>query len=245
MKNRCWLTAVAFTVTVVLQTGAWANPFGEFKSRVQTQLIKPFAKDIGGIIGGSDFNSGRVLGFPGFDAGLAGVVQFKPDSDNLIFTNAKVKEFGLPVVYASFGLPYSVDAVLRGMSASDITLIGGGLRYGVYKSGLAKFVPDVTASVFFDKLAHDYFDVTHYSLDIHASMDIPVIKPFIGVGYDNTKVEIKASNNPLITGLSDTAKEMRYTLGAKFSPVPLIYVFGAYSIFHGSPGAQIGAGARF
>lgn len=222
-----------------------AAPFDEFKDRASSELLKPFARDLGGLLGGADFHSGRSVGFPGFDVGGVGVIQSKPGSDNKIFNDAGVKAFGLPLVQAAIGLPFNVDLAVRGVSAAGISIVGGGLRYGIYKSGLAKFIPDVSVSAFMDKLDHDYFKATHYSMDVSASFDIPVIKPFVGIGFDNTKVEVKQAANPLLAGVSATSKDMRYTAGINFSPIPLIYVFGAYSIFHGVPGMQFGMGARF
>jgi len=37
----------------------------------------------------------------------------------------------------------------------------------------------------------------------------------------------------------------RYTVGVKFSPLPLLYIYGAYSSLHGVGGYNAGLGARF
>lgn len=235
---------VVFTVAVV-SSGALAKPFDEFKNRVQTEYIKPFARDVGGLLGGADFHSGRAMGCPGFDVGGIGVIQFKPEKDDKILKDANVSTFGIPLVQVGVGLPYKINLIARGMSAAGATIIGGGLRYGIHKSGmLTKFIPDVSVGIFVDSLAHDYFKATHFSASASASLNLPVLKPFIGIGYDNTKLEVKESVN-VLSGVSATAKDIRYTGGVVFSPIPLFYLFGAYSIFHGSPGAQFGLGAGF
>lgn len=236
---------VVFAVAV-FSSGAFAKPFDEFKDRVQTEYIKPFARDLGGLLGGADFHSGRAMGSPGFNVGGVGVIQFKPEKDNKILTAAGVDTFGIPLIQVGVGLPYKINLVARGMSAAGVTTIGGGLRYGIYKSGmLTKFIPDISVGVFIDKLTHDYFKATHFSASISASLNLPVVKPFVGFGYDNTKLEVKDATNPLLRGMSATAKDIRYTAGVEFSPIPLFYIFGAYSVFHGSPGAQFGLGAGF
>ena len=51
--------------------------------------------------------------------------------------------------------------------------------------------------------------------------------------------------NSTLNGIDATSSKPRYTIGAKFSPLPLMYVFGAYTILHGEAGVNAGAGVRF
>ncbi len=224
---------------------AMAGPFSNFKT-VQDGYIKPFAKDFGGLIGGSDFSSGRAVGFPGFDVGFSAVVQTKPSDSNRILRNARVNAFGLPLLQASVGLPIvGADIALRGMSYASLSVIGGGLRYPLLKSGtLTKFIPDVAVSAFYDAINYTYFKGSHMSFDVSASLDIPVIKPFAGIGYDRTKIEVTGVSAAL-NGTSATATGTRCTVGLKVTPFPLTYVFGAYSILHGVAGYQAGLGVKF
>jgi len=225
---------------------AKAEPFSDFKTYAAEAYLKPFAEDLGGLIGGADFNSGRALGFTGFDAGVAATVQLKPNSKNLILKNADVKAFGLPLVQVSAGLPVvGADITLRGITVSGLSIIGGGVRKSVIKSGaLTKFIPDVSISAFYDVIKYDYFKGSHMSVNAAASFDIPIIKPFIGIGLDRTSLEIKGVST-LLNGVDASISKPRYTLGVKFSPIPLLYVYGAYSSLHGQGGYQAGFGARF
>lgn len=229
----------------LLAAGAKANPFSDFKN-ANDSLIKPFAADLGGLIGGSDFNSGRAIGFPGFEAGIDAAIQAKPSQDNRLLRDAKVNAFGLPMVHAGAALPFiGADVMLRGISYSGFSIIGGGLRYPVLKSGtLTKFIPDVSVSAFYDAISYKYFTGTHMSFDAVASFDIPVIKPFAGVGLDRTKVEVQGLS-PLLNGTSGTISKPRYTVGVRLSPLPLLYVYGAYNILHGQTGYSAGAGIKF
>ena len=246
MKRSLKMISIAVLSLMVFTNGAWANHMDNFKNNVTSTLLKPFTEDLGGLIGGQDFNSGRTLSFPGFDIGLGAVVQFKPNSKNLVLKNAGVDSFGLPYVQVSAGIPLTgTDVVLRGISVSGFSIIGGGLRYGVYKSGVAKFIPDVMVSAFYDTIKYDYFKGNHYSFNVSASFDIPIIKPFVGLGYDKTKLEIK--NNPVVAlnGVEAKTGESRMTIGAKIIPFPFTYLFGAYSMLHGNAGAQLGLGIKF
>ena len=225
------------------------DPFAKFKAQIQVlgqSKLKPLAADVGGILGANDFNSGRAIGFPGFEAGVAVSVQAKPSPENTILRNAGINAFGLPMVHAGAALPLiGADIMVRGVGYSGFSIIGAGLRYPVLKSGtLTKFIPDVSVSAYYDVITYDYFKGTHMSMDAAASFDIPVIKPYVGVGVDRTKMEIK-NVSTVLNGLSGSISKTRYTMGVRFSPMPFVYVYGAYNILHDQAGYSVGAGAKF
>lgn len=253
MKKLLKPVLLAVLGSFVFYGSAKADAFGDFKDDIINQaqaqakgLLTPFAEDFGGLIGGADFNSGRALGFPGFDVGIAVTVQAKPNPNNTLLKDANVDAFGIPLLQASVGLPViDADVTLRGLSVSGLSVIGGGVRKSVLKSGtLTKFIPDVSVAAFYDVIDYDYFKGNHMSFDVSASFDIPVIKPFVGVGIDRTTLEVQGVS-ALLNGVDATISKPRYTLGVKFSPLPLLYVYGAYSSLHGQSGYQAGLGARF
>jgi hypothetical protein len=230
----------------LLAAAAKADVFGDFKKYATTDYLKPFAGDIGGLIGATDFNSGRAIGFPGFDVGIDGAIQAKPSANDGILRAAKVNAFGLPMAHAGVALPLlDADVMVRGVSYSGFSILGGGLRYQLLKSGtLTKFIPDVSVSAYYDAISQNFFKGSHMSFDAVASFDIPVIKPYAGVGLDRTKIEAKSV--PLLaSGTSGTISNTRYTLGVRFSPMPLLYVYGAYNILHKQDGYSVGAGIKF
>lgn len=233
----------------LLAAGAYADPFEDFKTDIQAQgsaLLKPFAEDLGGLIGANDFNSGRSLGFPGFEAGLAATVQAKPNPDNRLLRDAGVDAFGVAMLHGGVALPLvGADVMVRATGYSGFSIIGGGLRYGVLKSGtLTKFIPDVSVAAYYDVINYDYFKGSHMSLDASASFDIPVVKPYVGVGIDSTRLEIK-NVNAALDGVEGKISKPRYTVGVRLSPLPLLYVYGAYNMLHGQAGYSLGAGAKF
>jgi hypothetical protein len=246
-ENKMKKIMLSICLLPLLAAAVKADPFSDFKKITSASLIKPFAMDLGGLIGATDFNSGRAIGFPGFEAGIDASMQAKPSTDNLILRNAKVKAFGLPMAHVGAALPLvGADVMLRGVSYSGFSIIGGGLRVPVLKSGtLTKFIPDVSVSAYYDVIDFKYFKGTHMSFDAAASFDIPVIKPFVGVGLDRTNLEVKNVSVAAMNGKSGTISKPRYTLGVRLSPLPLLYVYGAYNILHGQTGYSAGAGLKF
>ena len=64
------------------------------------------------------------------------------------------------------------------------------------------------------------------------------------MGIDRTKLEIK-NVSALLDGTDASISKPRYTFGVRRSPLPLLYVYGAYNILHGETGYSLGAGAKF
>lgn len=235
-----------FAVLALFASSAHANPLADFQSRVQADLIKPFALDLGGILGGASAHTGRALGMPGFWAGVVGSVQTRPDKDDRILRDVGVKAFGVPMIEVGVGLPLKIDVIVHGVKAYDATIFGGGLRYGLYKTGLVTtFLPNVSVSAFGDKVNHKYFNATHGALNAVATWNLPIVKPFFLAGYDMTKVTVGTALIPGVSGLSATARGSRFSAGVDVHPLPLISLRGAYTLRHGIPGFDFGLGAQF
>jgi hypothetical protein len=239
-------TLALLAVLALLSSSANANPLADFQSRVQADRIKPFALDLGGILGGASAHTGRALGMPGFWAGVVGSEQVHPDKDNRILKDAGVKAFGLPLIEVGVGLPFNFDVIVHGIKAYDASIFGGGLRYGLYKTGVVTtFLPNVSISAFGDKVNYKYFNATHGALNAVATWNLPIVKPFFLAGYDVTKVTVGTALNPTVSGMSATARGSRFSAGVDVHPLPLISLRGAYTLRHGIPGFDFGLGAQF
>ncbi|MBI4345367.1 MAG: hypothetical protein HY553_00825 [Elusimicrobia bacterium] len=230
---------------LLLAVPASATPWGDVQNRATAANLKPFALDLGGLLGGAAFHTGRSLGFPGFDVDVMFLTQFKPDRDNAILQNAAPKGFGLPLVQASVGLPFKIDVIGHGMTGQGAKVFGGGLRWGIIRSGPIVRIPSLAVSAFADKVTHTHFSAEHYSVNASASWQLPIIHPYAGVGYDVTKVKLGASTVPGLAGSSAWARGTRLTGGVDISPIPFFHVFAAYSLRHGQSGADLGLGFRF
>lgn len=224
---------------------AAADVYDEIRARANTAAVKPFALDLGGLLGGAGFHSGRTLGFPGFDVTAKAMVQLKPNRDNSILRGAGVDAFGLPLVQVAVGLPMNLDVVAHGVGVQGVKVVGGGLRWGVFQTGELTPLPDLSVSGFADKVDHDAFKAMHYAFNAALSYGLPIFKPYVGFGWDTTTVEIKQANLPGVTGFKTTARGARLTGGVDIAPVPFFHLFGAYSLRHGDSGFDAGLGFRF
>ena len=95
---------------------AGADQYGGFARYADEGSLKPFARDLGGILGAATFQSGRSLGLTGFDIGARFGAQFYPSKGNSILLNGGVRVFGLPWAQAEVGMPFKISGFIRGIS---------------------------------------------------------------------------------------------------------------------------------
>lgn len=233
-------------VLVLLATSAHADPFADFQSKIQTDYVKPFALDLGGVLGGASAHTGRTLGMPGFWVGAVASVQTRPDRDDRVLRDAGVKAFGVPMIEAGVGLPFKIDVIVHGVSGGGVSIYGGGLRYGLYRTDLVDtFLPNVSISAFGDKVNHRYFSASHGDVNAVATWNLPIVKPYFLAGFDVTEVKVGAATTAGVTGAKATARGTRFSAGVDLHPLPLISLRGAYTIRHGIPGFDLGLGVQF
>ncbi|MEK7721439.1 MAG: hypothetical protein AAB359_03520, partial [Elusimicrobiota bacterium] len=90
---------------------AVAANYDNFRN-LTTGSFRPFARDIGSLLGSGSNQTARPLGFAGFDIGVRGVAQFKPSHGNTVLKKNNL--FGLGVIQAEIGMPYRIDGFVRG-----------------------------------------------------------------------------------------------------------------------------------
>ena len=231
---------------LALALPAAADPLDDVRTRARPELLKPLALDLGGVIGATGFHNGQPLGFPGFELGLVGATQFKPDQDNLIFRDAGVKAFGVPMLHGAVGLPLKFDIVGHGLKIGDGHVIGGGVRYCIFKSGKTTLpIPSVGVSVFGDAVNPSAFTASHYAFNVGASWHTPIVSPFLGAGWDLTEIKVRDATAASAIGAKATARGSRLTGGVDVTPFPFLRLRGAAMLLHGIPGMSISIGAKF
>lgn len=222
-----------------------ADQFDSFKSNITRDSLKPFARDLGGILGANAGHTGRPLGFPGVDLGIHVGGQFNPDKNNHALRNAGVKAFAFPWIQAEIGLPLKIDGFIRAASFQSFTLSGGGLRYGIFKVSSLPFVPQLSAVIMANAVAHDFFSATHFGGQLIGSMRLPFVTPYVLAGADRVRFKVIAANDPTLVGLFAETWASRFGIGAQVKPLPLLYLHGGYTWTHGQDGFQGGIGVRF
>ncbi len=239
-------TTLALLALLALVPAAHADPFADFQTRARAENLKPFALDLGGVLGGASAHTGRTLGMPGFWVGAVGAVQLRPDRDNRILRDGGVKAFGLPLIEAGVGLPFKIDLIVHGISALGVTIYGGGVRYGLYRTDLVDtFLPNVSISAFGDKVIHKHFSATHGAVNAAATWNLPIVKPFFVAGFDVTEVKVGATIVPGLSGSKATARGSRFSAGIDLHPLPFTSLRAAYTLRHGIPGFDLGLGVQF
>lgn len=254
MMNRV-MPGKKFCISLLVLFGAGgrgfaADQFGGFKQYATRDALKPFTRDLGGVLGSATFHSGRSLGFPGFDVGAHGGMQFKPSRDNAILRGAGVRAFGLPWVQAEIGMPFAIDGFIRGISYQGLTIAGGGLRYSLLKVSDKPWALQALLSGVGHSVSHADFSASHLGINLVLSWGVPLVIPYVGAGVDRARLAVRRADvagttDPTLIGTEVLTAESRFTCGATVKPYPFTYLQGAFTLAHGQPGLDIGLGIRF
>lgn len=255
MMRRMLIGALAMGMSIL---PARADNFGGFQQYADRESLKPFAMDLGGILGSGTFHSGRVLGFSGFDVGPRAGMQFSPMKGNKILRDNGVKAFGMPWFQAEVGMPLRIDGFIRGASFEGLTVAGGGLRFGIFRGTDKPWSPHFLLSAAAHSAVHQHFSATHVGHNWILSSGLPRIVLFGGGGFDWTRLVARTSTlDPALAGATVTVFEPRGTAGLKVKPFNIdpqskawnwlnfFYLSGAYIYTHGQSGAEAALGLRF
>lgn len=242
---RAFLAVVA-VILLAIPAKAGSDQYGGFEQYADEGSLKPFTRDLGGILGAATFHNGRPLGFSGFDVGARFGGQFHPSAGNQILRKRGVHAFGLPWVQAEIGLPFKLDGFIRGISYQGLTIAGGGLRWGIYSASDKPWAPQLLVSAVGHSVVHRAFSASHFGANLVCSAGTPVFAPFIGAGFDRTRLVVRASTlDSTLNGREVTTFEGRYTAGMRLKPFQFTYISLAYTMAHGQSGAEAGLGVRF
>ena len=238
--------AAAVLLAAASSAFAGAHQFGGIPPYADEGSLKPFARDLGGVLGAATFQSGRSLGLTGFDVGVRFGGQAYPSKGNNILRNNGVRAFGLPWVQAEVGMPFKISGFIRGISYQGLTIAGGGLRYGLYAQSDKPWAPQVLVSAVAHSVVHTDFSASHAGANLVASAGRPKWAPYAGVGFDRTRLVVRQSTlDPLLNGRVVNTFESRFTLGVRLTPYQFTYLSLAGTMAHGQPGAEAGLGVRF
>lgn len=219
-----------------------------FQANLNQIALDALAEDVGALIGGGSFHQGRSLGFPlGFDVGVhIPVVEIQ--NDNVILKDDGSREHSL-WGQAELGLPGKIDVIARVGTLLDGDLIGGGVRYGVFKPTLPG-LPSVSVSALYNAMDHDFIEVKTYSANLVVSFDLPFIHPYVGGGYDRTTLEpttqgFAGAPAAVSRNLDADVDGYRAEAGINISVLPFTYFSFGAGLANGNALYHAGAGIRF
>ncbi len=229
---------------LVLFSGPVAARAGEYDGfrAAGADVFKPFARDLGGLLGSGSNQTARPLGFSGFDLGVRAVAQFNPSHGNTALKPNNI--FGLGFVQAEIGMPYRIDGFVRGGAYDGVAVAGGGLRYGLWNVSDEKYHFNAMLLGMADMAVHRYFNAIHFNTGVTCSLNVPVVAPYISAGYDFTKLQAQAMDNPALNGKTVSVAEPRLTVGFR-TKLKLGYIAGGVAYTHDRLLVSTSAGFRF
>ncbi len=245
MKNKGRTFFALFALVAFFADLVQAVTFDDYKNNYTTTYLKPLAKDLGALMGGGTFRSGRVMGFPGIDVGGDVFALTSGDSPLL-----KGQLFFMPYARAEVGLPIlNVDVQARAITYSGLTIIGGGAKYALplFPSLPAVPSPSIAAVVTYHLLTFgswtDQLNASTFSVNAVLSYGFPgvPIEPYIGAGMDFTSLTAKYSILPAIS-VSDTGT--RLVGGLNLSIFPLVYATGEVGLTNSSTSFALKVGIK-
>lgn len=192
---------------------SFCGDFSYFPS-VNSKSAKSFAGDLGAVMGGGVSYTSRSLGFSGFDLGYRTSYQLKPSKDSSFMP--KERAFGINFLQAEIGMPYRIDAFIRASFGDKLTVVGGGIKYGLWKikDGLYQMNGMLIIN------SHMANNLNFYAIQngINAifSMNCGVIRPFILLGYDSTRLTVQNALDPSLVNKNFYEAGERIGAGLRF-----------------------------
>jgi hypothetical protein len=232
------LTALTVIVLALGPAASFAGDFDGFRNAAAPDM-KPFARDLGGLLGSGVNQTARPLGFSGFDFGVRAVAQFNPSHGDTVLK--KDNTFGLGMVQAEIGMPYRIDGFVRGGSYEGVAVAGGGLRYGLWNVSDEKYKVNAMVIGMANMATNAYFYAVHFNTTLLCSLNMPVVSPFLGAGYDFTRL---TAQSPTLSDKRVSVSEPRFTAGLRMK-IDLGYIAAGATYTHDRWLTNASAGFRF
>lgn len=227
--------------------------------------VEGILKFFGAVVGQGLYHTADLHNTGGLDVGLRGVVANVPDEFEGLPVFIDEERIGLAFLHGSLGLPGNfelmgrffyfplgsdVDLNLSPPRAADsrggVTLIGGGVKYGLLQMpGAPKIMVMGAYHALLVPSEFDFGTVGTLSFKGVVSHSLPILAVYAGAGVDITSLKVN-DDVPIqdFGGERFTETELHYTVGAQVKPLPLVHVnaslnFGDFNSF------DLGLGVSF
>ncbi|MDI6641380.1 MAG: hypothetical protein QME68_03605 [Elusimicrobiota bacterium] len=227
-KFFCILCLIGFSFASSIAS----DPLEEFKKVLtgQTQQeaetrLKELCKDLAPMMNSNISHEGETLKLLGFDVGLK--VTAKPVSDKNVIVSGITQYLPIGSLQLEVGLPAKLNLLGRYGAYEKFSLWGAGIKYNLFKSAIPG-LPDISLLGFASQLTHtDYCSTTSGSANLALSLDLPVVKPFVGVGYDFIEIKVNedVTRELSLEQLKATSDGFRLEGGVNFSFTPFTYLY--------------------
>ncbi|MFQ5650378.1 MAG: DUF6588 family protein [bacterium] len=213
--------------------------------------VETVLKFFSSFVGGGMYHTADLHDFGGLDVGLRGIVATIPDEFESVPVFDDENRIGLAFLHGSLGLPgrfeltgrffyfplgsdsdVTLDPPRAADSRGGVTLIGGGLKYGLVQlPGLPKVMLLAAYHALFVPEEFDFGTVSTFSLKAVASQSLPIFTVYVAGGIDLTRLKLD-EDLPLFPDLGGkrfSGSEAHFTIGATVKPFPLLHVNASYS----------------
>jgi len=251
------IVTILFLSSLIFAPGAQAQYFkfdnltpADITIGIPRQEVKAILGFFGSLVGSGLYHTADLHKVGGFDVGIRGVVTSVPDDIGILPAFIDEDRVGLAFLHASLGLPGNFELLGRffylplgsnrdlnvsPQRASDsrggLTLIGGGLKYGLLQ---LPGIPKITIiGAYHALMTPDEFDfgtVSTFSFKGVISHSVPLLTLYVGAGIDITSLKVNDNlpiSIPEVEGQRFTENDVQYTVGAKVQVLPFVFANGS------------------
>ena len=224
-RTKMIFLGAGFFFLFAFQTFAQAGTLDLIGSNAGQAEFKRFSKELGIAISYLPVSPAEPLGIVGFDAGA------EITTGSIKKVNGSKTTVVLPKLHLQKGLPFGFDigAIYSKISALDIALVGGELKYAIISGNVA--LPAVAVRAGYTQLTGvDELELSTLSADLSISKGITFITPYAGVGVVQVTskekagldlAEEKQSITKGFVGVKFSFAVINFVAEADFSDVPL------------------------
>lgn len=199
------------TILCLFSVSVFAGPFSKFNYMMDSAISDKQAQrymdhltsDLGDIMTGGSFGVSAGLGIANVNLNLK--VNYKKVS-NEIMKESGSSEVYVPMLNAAVGLPYDISILAKYGYMQDTNIYGAGLRYLVYE-GKDMIIPAVSVHGMYTMLnardGDNKVDANNLGFGAVATFNIPIVTPYVGLGWDFTKAIAKSSIRKNMEGSYD------------------------------------------
>lgn len=244
MKKILMLVSVlCFASTIVL-----AGPFGKMNEVLDNatdeqaqNYLDNLASDLGNIMTGGSFSASAALGVSGIDVHLK--INYNKIT-NEIMEAEMINELYVPMLTGGIRLSEQLDILAKYGYVEDANIYGGGLRCLVFE-GRDLVIPSISIHGMYTIMKVDdgnnKLDGNNLGLGAVATFNLPVVTPYVGLGWDKTIAKPKSSNKE---GLEGSYEGFGYYAGVSVSAIVINGTVGI-SVYDGYVSYTFGLSSAF